>query len=257
MHPGSHGVNPCSDSVFKSDAMIFVIMATDESRLDGLRVLIMGASDSLALAIAQPLTSSGAALALTTATPEPDQAFSLQRVAKRISTPGHQVLTESVDMANGSNVQIAIRKQVKDLNGLDLLIAAPQFHLPVRAERMSDAEWSKVVNTNLSGVFYACRGAAREMAKNDPEGGAIIVVTAPSGENIAADESAYWAARAGVEALTLSLAREWRDRNIRVNLVALATDAAESRLTATTAATVLNVVVDSATTGLIFSPEIE
>ena len=226
------------------------VMASEELRLDQLKVLVMGAADAVAEAIGRSLAAAGANLALTTATPHPDQAFSLQRLAKRISRPDHPIQTESIDMANGANVQIAIRKQTKDLGGLDLLIAAPEFHLPLAAERMNDADWTKVINTNLSGVFYACRGAAREMGRNDPPGGSLILVTTPINEPAQSQEAAFAAAQAGAVVLIQTLAQEWQQKNIRVNLVA---KPADPGFAAATAAAVLEIATSSTTTGKIVS----
>ena len=214
---------------------------------------MMGTEAALAEAIAQSLINAGAALALTTATPDPDQAFSLQRLAKRLSTPARKVTAESIDMANGANVQVAIRKQAKELGGLDIMVVAPDLRLPMPAERMGDADWNKIVNTNFSGVFYACRGAAREMARNDPAGGAIIFLTPPKIDQTHEHESAYVASKVGAEALIRSLADEWRLQNIRVNSIIRPADTANAGLVTATAASVLELASEPATTGKIVS----
>ena len=216
-----------------------VIMTSREADIAGTKILMMGAENPLTEAIAESLAAAGADLALTTATPDPDQAFSLQRLARRLSNPDRRVTAESVDMANGANIQIAIRKQAKELGGLDILIASPDVHLPMPAERMSDADWTKIVNANLSGAFYACRGAAREMARNDPVGGAIIFLTPAKTEQASEPESAYVASKAGAEALLQSLAQEWRQKHIRVSSIVTPADTADAGLVTTAAARVL------------------
>ncbi len=181
----------------------------------------MGAGGAAAQRLALALAAAGADVALTSATPDADEAFALRRLARKIEALGRRSLVESVDMANGASVQVAVRQVAKALGGIDVLVLAAEFHLPRPAERLTDAEWARVINQNLSAVFFACRGAAREMLRQSPAptaaaGRIVVLLPAPATQ---AQEAAFAAARAGVAALVAALAREWA--SIAVNAIAL------------------------------------
>jgi NAD(P)-dependent dehydrogenase (short-subunit alcohol dehydrogenase family) len=200
----------------------------------------MGASDPFAAAIVLVLAEAGAHVAVTSATPDAEEAFALRKLAKRISDLGRRSLAESVDLSLGASVQITIRQVAKALGRIDLLVIASDLRLGRPAERLSDADWSKVINQNLGAVFYACRGVAREMLRQEPPPdevrGRIIVLT-PSPEALAVEtDAAYAAAKGGASALVSALAREWAGQGIFVSELGLPhRDAENTREVATLA----------------------
>ncbi len=84
--------------------------------------------------------------------------------------------------------------------------------------RMSDEDWEEVIDTNLGSTFRMCRAAALGMMTR--RSGAIVNLTSVSAIMGNAGQANYAAAKAGVIAMTRSLAREVGRRNIRVNAVA-------------------------------------
>ena len=84
--------------------------------------------------------------------------------------------------------------------------------------RMSDEDWDEVVSTNLGGTFRMCRAAALGMMTR--RSGAIVNLTSVSALMGNAGQANYAAAKAGVIAMSRSLAREVGRRNVRVNAVA-------------------------------------
>ncbi|MBR3838513.1 MAG: 3-oxoacyl-ACP reductase FabG [Clostridia bacterium] len=83
---------------------------------------------------------------------------------------------------------------------------------------ITDDEWNKMINTNLSGAFYCARSSARGMIRK--QSGAIINISSMWGICGASCEVHYSAAKAGIIGLTKSLARELGLSGIRVNCVA-------------------------------------
>lgn len=83
---------------------------------------------------------------------------------------------------------------------------------------MSDAEWLRVIQTNLSSVFYCCREAVPPMIAR--KSGRIINVSSMWGNHGASCEAAYSASKAGVNGLTKALAKELAPSNIQVNAIA-------------------------------------
>jgi len=175
--------------------------------------LLMGASSEVAAAIALALAGAGADVALTTATNDADEAFALRRISRGVRALGRLSMNESVDMSIGTGVQIAMRQVAKELGGLDIVIVAPDLTIEKPSERLTDADWSRLLNTNLSAVFYACRSAYRELQ----ERGGSIVVLLPGQVAVASGSAAYAAARAGIEALIAGLQREWASSPVRIH----------------------------------------
>lgn len=84
--------------------------------------------------------------------------------------------------------------------------------------RMSDDEWSEVINTNLTGIFRTCKILVKPMLKQ--KNGAIINISSIIGTTGNAGQANYAAAKAGLEGFSRSLAQEIASRNIRVNCIA-------------------------------------
>lgn len=195
--------------------------------LSGRRALIMGLAADAAEPIALALAEAGADVALTTATNDAEEAFALRRISRGVRNHGRNSMNESVDMAIGTGVPIAMRQVAKELGGLDIVVVGPSVSTDKAPERLTDADWARLVNTNLGGVFYACRSAHRELRGNEPPGGHIVVVIA---DEDAATDAVSAATRAGVRALAIELASAWAGDGITVNAVLAGDDAAPAVL---------------------------
>lgn len=125
----------------------------------------------------------------------------------------------------------AVQADVSTQAGIDTLVAAAEaaggIELLVNNAgitrdglllRMSDDDWDSVLDTNLGSVFRACRAAAQPMLQRRK--GAIVNLTSISGIQGNAGQANYSAAKAGIIAMSRSLAKELGRRNIRVNCVA-------------------------------------
>jgi NAD(P)-dependent dehydrogenase (short-subunit alcohol dehydrogenase family) len=192
----------------------------------GRSVLVMGAGWSVGRAIALAFAEAGADVALTTATPAAEEALAVKKLASEVTALGRRSMAESVDMSLGTAVQVAIRQVAKEMGAIDVLVAAPELFFAKPADKVTDAEWSKVLNVNLSGIFFACRGAAREMLgralppDRQRNRGRIIAVASALGERGIANSAAYSAAKGGVHNLVRALAQEWAPHGITVNCIA-------------------------------------
>jgi NAD(P)-dependent dehydrogenase (short-subunit alcohol dehydrogenase family) len=186
--------------------------------LSGKRALVVGAASSVGRAIALALSEAGADVTVASATPKGREVLAVRRLAQQIAITGRRREPQALDASLGTAVQVMVRQVVKDMGGLDILVTAPDLFLGKAAEKTNDAEWSRVINANLSSVFYACRAAGREMVEQ--EWGRIINVASAMGERGLANSAAYCAAKAGVLNLTRALAQEWGPHGVTVNCIA-------------------------------------
>lgn len=103
---------------------------------------------------------------------------------------------------------------------IELVNSAGVVENDVAADEMPMAEYDRVMGINLRGVFIACRNFGRELLARG--GGAIVNVASMSGNHVVnhpQKQSVYNTSKAGVAALTRSLAVEWGARGVRVNCV--------------------------------------
>ena len=130
---------------------------------------------------------------------------------------GREVLGVALDIRDREAVRRAVSEVVEKHGGIDVLVnnGGGQFFSP--AEAISDKGWDAVVATNLTGTWNLTRAVADQaMLKS---GGRIVNVTMLT-RNAFPGMTHSVAARAGVEAMTRTLAVEWAARGIRINSVA-------------------------------------
>lgn len=202
---------------------------TNDALLTETNALVMGADKPIAAALALALAEAGADVACTSTTGDPEEAFSLRPLRRKIEALGRRSIADIADLGNGSSVQIAVRQIAKQLGDLHLLVIAPQDVTLKPAERMSDAEWSRSIGFNLDAYLYAARAFAREVADNPTAPKARIVAILP-GVEVSNGSAALEAARAGAEALVAALAREWSP-DVLVNAIALPSSGDEDWVT--------------------------
>ena len=131
------------------------------------------------------------------------------------------------DVTSYESVENSVQETLNKHNTIDILInnagiAGPSF----KTWDYPLDQWQKVIDIDLTGVFYCCRAIAPHMIKNDY--GRIVNVSSIAGKEGNPNAMPYSAAKAGVIALTKSLGKELSDKNISVNCVTPA--AAKTRI---------------------------
>ncbi len=175
------------------------------AELGGKRALVTGGSKGIGRAIAIELAAAGAEVVVGYRTGKEDA----ESVAKEI---GGEALQADVSVAEEA------AGLVEQAGDLDILVNNAGLTRDGLIARMPDDDWHVVMNTNLGGVFYTCRAAARGMMKR--RAGAIVNLTSVVGVHGNPGQTNYAASKAGIIGLTKSLARELASRNVRVNAVA-------------------------------------
>ena len=140
---------------------------------------------------------------------------------------GDNVHTVEVDVTNFDSVNKATEQSLQISNSIDILvnnagIAGPSF----KTWEYPIEEWQKVIDIDLSGVFYCCKSVVPHMIEKNY--GKIVNIASIAGKEGNPNAMPYSAAKAGVIALTKSLGKELADKNIAVNCVTPA--AAKTRI---------------------------
>ena len=128
------------------------------------------------------------------------------------------VQTEKFDISNHSEIENFINKANDSLGGrVDVLINNAGITRDNLSIRMKDEEWNKVIDINLTSTFLLSKSVVKKMLKNKK--GKIINITSIVGHTGNIGQANYTASKAGVVAMSKSLALEYGKKNINVNCI--------------------------------------
>ena len=174
----------------------------------GKKILITGATGGIGNALVKKFLSlDGTVLATGTNTEKLD---SLKKEFPNIS-----VL--KFDISDHSKIEDFIENVSSQLVGLDVLVNNAGITMDNLSLRMKDEEWKKVIDVNLSSTFYLCKHAIKKMLKN--KYGRIVNITSIVGHTGNLGQANYSASKAGMVAMSKSLAIEYAKKNITINCV--------------------------------------
>ena len=193
--------------------MSFPYRGRIQVRLDGKVGVVTGAGRGIGYAIASVLADAGAQVALVDVNPQ-----LLEQASSTLSEAGGKVRTSICDVSDSSQVDRTIQEILGSWGRIDILVNNAGITRDNLLLRMKDEDWDAVLNVNLRGAFLFCRAVARPMLK--AHFGRIINIASISGIVGNPGQVNYSASKAGLIALTKTLARELGSRNITVNAVA-------------------------------------
>ncbi len=183
--------------------------------LSGRHAVVTGGAAGIGFAVAQRLVASGARVALW----DLDQAACTASAARLPAVEGKGAhLAIGIDVADESGVTAALEKTVGAFGALDILVCSAGISGPNRPVWEYDfADWKKVFDVNVHGLFLCNRAVVAEMRRRDY--GRIVNIASIAGKEGNPNASAYSASKAAVIGLTKSLGKELAKTGIRVNCV--------------------------------------
>jgi NAD(P)-dependent dehydrogenase (short-subunit alcohol dehydrogenase family) len=176
---------------------------------------VTGGGRGIGRAIALGLARCGADIAIVYR----QDAEAAKQVATEASAAGVRAIAVQADTGDGTSVQQAVDRIVLELGGVEILVNNAGVLSRVPFLEMSEAEWRRVVGTNLDGCFLVGQAVARQMVTNGVRG-AIVNVTSVNQTIVAPNLAHYVVSKAAAHALTRQMAFELAPHGIRVNAVA-------------------------------------
>lgn len=187
---------------------------TDGSiNLAGKSAVVIGGTSGIGHAIAMGFAQAGADVAATSR-----RASEVENAAREIEKAGRRSLRLTSDVTDRASLEKLLEASVKAFGKVDILLNAagrtkrgPTLDLP-------EAEWNAILETNLTGAFRASQVFGRHMLERGY--GRIIHIASLATFVGLYEVAAYCASKAGIGALTKSLAIEWGDKGVTVNAIA-------------------------------------
>ena len=172
-------------------------------------IILTGATGGIGNSILENLILTGANVLATGTNDE-----KLMKIKKKYKT----VHTEKFDISNHLEIENFINKANDSLGGrIDVLINNAGITKDNLSIRMKEEEWNKVIDINLTSTFLISKNVVKKMLKNKK--GKIINITSVVGHTGNIGQANYTASKAGVVAMSKSLALEYGKKNICVNCI--------------------------------------
>ncbi len=182
-------------------------------RLKDKVALVTGGARGIGQAIAMTFAKEGADIVVADVNLE-----IASKTALEIEGLGRKALALEMDVTNYEKVEEGINKILDKMGKVDILVNNAGITKDNLVLRMSQAEWDAVINVNLKGTFNCIKAVSRPMVKQ--RSGRIISIASIIGLMGNPGQANYAASKAGIIALTKTIAKELASRNINANAVA-------------------------------------
>jgi 3-oxoacyl-[acyl-carrier protein] reductase len=176
--------------------------------LENKNIIITGATGGIGNSIVEKLTESGANILATGTRIE-----KLQELKSKFKN----IKILKFDISQSEKIEEFIDNSSKELGALDCIVNNAGMTQDNLAIRMSIDEWKKVIDVNLTSTFLMSKFAIKKMLKNKK--GKIINITSVVGHTGNLGQANYTASKAGIVAMSKSLAIEYARKNINVNCI--------------------------------------
>jgi len=188
-------------------------MSQDQGlNLAGRRALVFGGTSGIGQAIALALAEAGADVVPVSRRPE-----EVCKTGAAIRALGRQTLALTADVTHRDEVRCVVDRMVEEMGRIDLVNSAGTTKR-VPSLELADEDWTRILDINLNGTWYACQETGRIM--KDQQYGRIINIASIGSFLSLYEATAYCASKGAVAMLTRCLGAEWARYNITVNAIA-------------------------------------
>jgi NAD(P)-dependent dehydrogenase (short-subunit alcohol dehydrogenase family) len=181
--------------------------------LSGRTAVVVGGTSGIGRALALGLAEAGADVVATGRRLE-----LVKDVAAEIERRGRRTLAVPADVSDVPSLERLRDECIEKFGRVDILLVAAGISKKSPTLEMDEADWQRIIDTNLTGTLRACRVFGRTMVEQ--KSGRIINIGSLSSFVGLFEVAAYVASKAGVAGLTRALAVEWAPHNVTVNALA-------------------------------------
>ncbi len=179
--------------------------------LDNKIAIVTGAAKGIGLGCARVLGEAGAAVALV----DIDQAAA-QKAVEELRAEGVQVEAFMTDVSRSDQVNQMVAAAVKSFGQIDIVVNNAGVHDSKGVEQATEADWDRIINTNLKSVFLVTKAALPYLKTTQ---GSIVNMSSMAGVVGQNSAGAYAASKGGMIAMTKNMALDFAPYGIRVNAV--------------------------------------
>jgi NAD(P)-dependent dehydrogenase (short-subunit alcohol dehydrogenase family) len=181
--------------------------------LEGRVAVVTGGTSGIGRALSLGLADAGADVIASARRKE-----QVDKTAAEIEARGRKTLRLASDVSDRSTLETLLTAVLERFGKVDILVNCAGTIKRTPTLDMPEAEWTNILNTNLTGTLRACQVFGRHMLERGY--GRIINIASLNSFVALSEVAAYAASKAGVASLTRSLAVEWSKKGVTVNAVA-------------------------------------
>jgi NAD(P)-dependent dehydrogenase (short-subunit alcohol dehydrogenase family) len=171
--------------------------------------LVSGAASGIGKAIAHAFSEDGYTVVATD--------IAVDRLEEAVAMLPGPVASVVGDVRLAKDTDRMVAVALERFGRLDVVACVPGVEIDKPVDELAEADWDAVIDTNLKGTYLLCKSAIPVLRSSG--GGAIITIGSVLGRSSLLGATAYSAAKAGIEALTRTMALDHAPDNIRVNCV--------------------------------------
>jgi NAD(P)-dependent dehydrogenase (short-subunit alcohol dehydrogenase family) len=181
-------------------------------RVEGKVAVVTGGASGIGAAATRALAAEGGRVGIA----DVDEAGG-ERVAAQVREAGGEAYFRRTDVRSLADLEAVVGEAVDRHGRLDVLVSSAAVAVPGSAGEVCEADWARVIDVNLSGVWRAMRAAIPRMLARG--GGSIVNLSSVQAQVGFVGWAGYAAAKGGIDALTRQAAVEYAPAGIRVNAI--------------------------------------